>query len=653
MKYVRIGGASVNQTPLDWEGNARRIIAILDEAQERGIAIICLPELCTTGYGCEDMFLSPHLHQKAQDVLFRVIWETKFEGTYAIGLPVVYENSVYNCMAVVNRGRLCGLSAKQNLAKDGLHYEPRWFQPWVKGCAGSVKLGSLNYGGSSVSKISIGDLVFEGSGIRFGFEICEDAWVAERTGSHLARKGVDVIFSPAASHFAFGKQQIRRGFVSEGSRAFGCAYVYANLLGNESGRVVFDGSTFIASNGKVLQEGDCFSFKDHNIIEADIHLDTLRIGRLSREGFKGGCEKGPITQRVGKIKTLGPADVNSSTQESQDLTKNEEFENAIALGLFDYLRKSKTQGYVISLSGGADSAAAAVLVNSMVRLAKAELGDVGLKNRLSHINKEISVTNLLTTVYQGTRNSSLVTDKAATAVAKGVGATHLEVSVDGLVEGYKAIVGNALGVDWDWDTHDMPLQNIQARVRSPLAWMIANVENKILLATSNRSEAALGYATMDGDTSGGLSPLAGIDKNYLLSWLRYMEENIPELSYINQQRPTAELRPLEEGQTDEEDLMPYEVLDQIERLMVKDKQGPYEIYHWLDHHTEHDPANLRTWVTRFFRLWSRNQWKRERYAPSFHLDEANLDPKSWCRFPILSGGFEEELAQLKKETDDD
>jgi NAD+ synthase (glutamine-hydrolysing) len=102
-------------------------------------------------------------------------------------------------------------------------------------------------------------------------------------------------------------------------------------------------------------------------------------------------------------------------------------------------------------------------------------------------------------------------------------------------------------------------------------------------------------------------------------------------------------------QTDEDDLMPYPLLDEIERLAIRDKKMPVEVYKLLCERTSvgnYSPAQLKIWVSRFFRLWSRNQWKRERYAPSFHLDDENLDPKTWCRFPILSGGFERELSQL-------
>jgi NAD+ synthase (glutamine-hydrolysing) len=126
---------------------------------------------------------------------------------------------------------------------------------------------------------------------------------------------------------------------------------------------------------------------------------------------------------------------------------------------------------------------------------------------------------------------------------------------------------------------------------------------------------------------------------------------MPVLHLVNEQQPTAELRPAERAQTDESDLMPYEVLDAIERAAIRDKKMPLEVFHLMraQFGELYSTESLSLWVERFYRLWCINQWKRERYAPSFHLDDENLDPKTWCRFPILSGNFQRELEELRAE----
>ena len=272
----------------------------------------------------------------------------------------------------------------------------------------------------------------------------------------------------------------------------------------------------------------------------------------------------------------------SAWESSTDL-KEEEFLRAEALALFDYLRKSHSQGFVVSLSGGADSAAVTCLVSLSLEMALAELGAEAIRTKLAHLRQlpeqvtpRTLTAALITTAYQATANSGEVTRSAARTIAEAVGATHLELDVEVIHQGYLRAIETALGRKLDWQRDDLALQNIQARVRSPGIWLIANLNNALLLSTSNRSEAAVGYATMDGDTSGGLSPIAGIDKAFLRQWLRWLEtkgpegmHTIPALAAVNQQAPTAELRPADRHQTDEDDLMPYDVLDAIERAATR------------------------------------------------------------------------------------
>jgi NAD+ synthase (glutamine-hydrolysing) len=499
--------------------------------------------------------------------------------------------------------------------------------------------------------------------------------VANRPGAALALQGVDLILNPSASHFAFGKLDVRKRFVLEGSRAFGVSYIYANLLGNESGRAIYDGGAMIASGGKLLSAGSRFGFADCLLTTAVVDVDATRMSQARTTSFKPELAgSNPLCLHTKFKWPEASPEAGQAVSDRNDFTecggwersarlKEEEFSRAEALALFDYLRKSRSQGFVVSLSGGADSAAVSCLVSLACELALNELGQDGVRVKLEHIRnlpKELtprSLTNaLLTTVYQATENSGPITRAAARAVAEAVDATHFEFDVGKLHRGYLETVESALGRKFDWKSDDVALQNIQARVRSPGIWMLANVRNALLLATSNRSEAAVGYATMDGDTSGGLSPIAGIDKAFLRQWLRWMETTgpdglrpIPALAAVNAQAPTAELRPAGAKQTDEDDLMPYALLDAIERAAIRDKRSPLEVFHLLrGEHAQFTAQQLGVWIERFFRLWSRNQWKRERYAPSFHLDDENLDPKTWCRWPILSGGFEVELEELRR-----
>ena len=200
--------------------------------------------------------------------------------------------------------RIAGFVAKQNLAGEGIHYEPRWFKPWPADTRVELELDDQHY--------PLGDLVFSCGDVLIGFEICEDAWVAQRPGSDLARAGVDVILNPSASHFAFGKHAVRQRFVLEGSRAFQVSYIYANLLGNEAGRAIYDGDAMIASGGRMLASGPRFSYADYQLTTAVIDVDHTRMQRARAGSFQpdvggSGCHCVEVAYEFPRIAPRGAA----------------------------------------------------------------------------------------------------------------------------------------------------------------------------------------------------------------------------------------------------------------------------------------------------------------------------------------------------------
>ncbi len=658
MTRIRAAAAVLNQTPLDWSGNSAHITSAFEAAREAGVSLLCLPELCITGYGCEDALLSSGLQATALEVLQEIAPASR--GLIAcVGLPMLHRHALFNCACLLVDGAIVGFAAKRYLSGDGLHYEPRWFKPWPTHVCDFVDVGGTEY--------PIGDLVFDCGGVRIGFEICEDAWVAGRPAAAMTEQAVDVVLNPSASHFAFGKHEVRKRMVVEGSRAFHLSYVYANLLGNEAGRVIYDGGSILASGGRLLALGPRFSYRPLVLTSAVFDVQATRMAAAQSVSYQPRLgDRSPNEVEVEyRWPDVAPEPVQPAVEpwEQGDRVKFEEFARAVPLALFDYLRKSRSKGFVVSLSGGADSSAVTCLSAMMVQWAWRELGRDGFCKALGHIeglneaqSPREAVGRLLHCVYQVTRNSSATTREAARRVAEAVGARFSIIDVDQFVDGYVQAVEKVLGRPLDWQRDDAALQNIQARARGPSVWLLANVAGALLLATSNRSEAAVGYATMDGDTCGGLSPIAGIDKAFLLQWLRWLETAgpeplgpIPELADVTRQAPTAELRPPDRHQTDEDDLMPYAVLDAIERAAIRDRLSPIEVFRTVRPlFPDFSADQIHLWVDRFFRLWCRNQWKRERYAPSFHLDDENLDPRSWYRFPILCGGYERELAALRQ-----
>ena len=645
MRRIHVAAGALNQTPLDWDGNRTRIAAAIEAARARQVQVLCLPELAISGYGCEDAFQGGWVARRAWQELEAILPMTS-GMVCTVGLPVRDRGHLYNGAALIVDGVLAGIACKQFLAADGIHYESRWFRPWPEGRREELPGG-----------VPMGDLCFEVDGVRIGFEICEDAWVADRAGRVSLERELDLILNPSASHFAFGKQAVRTRLVLEGSRAFGVAYLYANLLGNESGRVIYDGSSMVAACGSMLSEAPRLSFEDFQLSVATVDIDQLRDYRARSPSMAGGEAPAEVEPVLAELR-LAPVDrahpgTPAAPWDAGEAPKEEEFARAVALGLHDYLRKSRARGCVVSLSGGADSAAVACLVWLMHRLAAAELGDGRASERLG-LEAGAPFERVLHCVYQATANSGATTENAARELAAGLGASFARIDVQPMVEAYTALAPALVGRALSWEQADVTLQHLQARVRATAVSRRGNAVGARLLTTSNRSEAAVGYATMDGDTCGGLAPVAVIDKAYLRRWLRWLQEHgpaetgpVPALAAVNAQAPTAELRPQDARQTDEDDLMPYDVLDAVERAAIGDKLAPRDCLTLLvEQFPEHDAGELRRWVRRFFELWARNQWKRERYAPSFHLDDKNLDPKTWCRFPILSGGFRSEIEDL-------
>jgi NAD+ synthase (glutamine-hydrolysing) len=621
-QYLRIAGAALNQTPFDWENNRNNILDAIQQAKEKKVKILCLPELCITGYGCEDVFLSEWLPEKAMEELHTILPFCK-DIIVSIGLPVRYEGLLYNCACLIENGKLLGFTAKQFLANDGVHYEPRWFTAWPAELIEEITVKGAVY--------NIGDVLYNVGGIKIGFEICEDAWRPLRPGIRHQQKGAQLILNPSASHFSFNKSVIRYDLVIGGSKKFDCTYIYTDLLGNESGRTIYDGEVLIAHKGKLIQRNDRLSFKNINLIHADINF------------FNNETSHEPLM--------------------NDDREKEYEFWEATSLGLYDYMRKSKSKGFVLSLSGGADSSACAVMVCEMVKKGLKELGTEkfitkgGIENLINPgdiillpFDEQVKriMNKILICAYQGTVNSGEETFRSAEELSRSIGATFYHWPVNEEVKSYTEKIEKAIGRKLTWESDDITLQNIQARSRSPIIWMLANINHALLITTSNRSEGDVGYATMDGDTSGSIAPIAGVDKHFIRNWLIWAEKTMGQsgLHLVNALTPTAELRPTERTQTDEKDLMPYSVLVEIERLAIKERKSPKMVFQILKEKKLEDMELLRLHIKKFYQLWTRNQWKRERIAPSFHIDDFNVDPRSWCRFPILSGGYEEELKEL-------
>jgi NAD+ synthase (glutamine-hydrolysing) len=669
---AHVAAASLNQTVGDWSGNESRIREVVAEAKARGARMLVLPEMCIPGYSLGDRLQRMGTIERSWERMIRLA-EVTTGLALAVGLPIRHEGVIYNAMAVLAEGKLAGLVAKENLATGDVEYENRYFLPWPAGRL-------VEFTGPDGTRATLGSQMFELPGLGIvAFEICEDAWKGIRPGSLAALAGAEILVNPSASWFAIGKHQTRRRMVRQISREDHCIYLYTSLLGCDATRLIFDGSLFIANNGRIEAEGRRFVFtRDWELVDRIVDLTEIRQIRLEEGSWRdqlgrihaGTIAKPPAITRVeGDFATNEPApppraywlppevdhpDPSLAYLETEvfggraitatDLS-HLELELALAIALRDYTRKCGIKALCLALSGGRDSSMVALLVERMLRYAHPELGQSELR---------ALVGRRFTCAYLATENSGEATRRAARAVAEELGATYLEGSVQKALDAAEETVSRLTGetLTWKNPAHDIPLQNIQARLRGMLIWTIANLNNALLLVTSNKSEAAVGYTTMDGDSSGGLAPLADVPKSLVKLYLAWAREfhGLASLELIDAMEATAELRPPDRAQTDEADLMPFPILDQLMYAFVQLGLDPAEMFERLwpafrDHY-EDSPARFAADIKKFVRLFCFAQWKRERFAISFRVTAFDLDPKTGFRFPPVQAPFTEELAEL-------
>lgn len=653
---MKIASVSLNQTPLDWNRNADNIRCAIDWAKKQDTMLLCLPELCISSAGCGQHFKRPGVIGKSMDILKQLLPEMK-GMIVAVGLPLEFEGSVFNTVCMVLDGKPLGFQCKTGFAGGPID-ELRWFRPWPRGQYVPFELDGEAY--------KLGDMSFEfrineSTALHVAIDVGEPDWRATAVEPTREGRKIDLLFNPMSSAFSFEKHAKRLEYARKSTAWHHYVHVCSNYIGNEAGPMIFDGGSFIAQEGCILAESPRFSFHD---VQACLGNVDLALIRSSDHGVEAAKEKTETktehdAEEKSDNKSASSPDLpNLVDIKSDEYSREEEFSRAVSLGLLDYLRKSGAKGFALSLSGGADSGAVAVLVALGIQTAWSELGREGFLSEFDFIpdiskvqSPEEAVGCFLTCFYQATRNSGETTRKAAKTLADNIGAKFYEFDLDPIVEQYLSMLSKTLGRDFDWKKDDIALQNIQARARVPSAWFVANLQNTLLLATGNRSEAAVGYTTMDGDTAGCLAPIGGVDKEFLLHWLSRLETHgfkigdktvtMPFLSVITTQKPTAELRPPQLGQTDEDDLMPYSVLNRIEQLGPMQGKSRNEMIETLKKEfPDESDETVRRWVERFHRLWRNNIWKRNRYALSFHLDDDHLPAADWRRFPTLSGDFE-------------
>lgn len=664
MKAV-LATCNLNQWSLDFEGNTARIIESIEMAKASRARYRLGPELEITGYSCEDHFLELDTLQHSWESLACILKGGHTDGILCdIGMPVMHKNVRYNCRVFVLDGKLLLIRPKMILASDGNYREARWFTAWERGW--TTEPHTLPQEITELTgqrEVPIGIAAIATTDTLLAAETCEELFVPMSPHIHFGNAGVEIIANGSGSHHELRKLDTRIALIRNASAKSGGVYLYANQQGCDGGRLYFDGCALIAQNGEILAQGSQFSLKDVEVVTATVNLHDVRAYRGAKASRAVQASKTEQLPQIDVDFSLNPSQSEGVQRVTLKIDPHYHIpEEEIALGpacwLWDYLRRSGAAGFFIPLSGGADSGAVATIVGSMCQLvAKA------IREKNESVTRDVSrwleagetpdvladpcilANRLLYTCYIGTENSSRDTQKRAKQLAEQIGADHLNINMDGLVNALQTLFTRItqktprFKVEGGSYRENQALQNIQARLRMVLSYLFAQmmpwVRNRegtlLVLGTGNVDEALRGYLTKYDCSSGDINPIGGISKHDLRRFLNWAKDNLgyTTLSEIVDAPPTAELEPITETytQTDEDDMgMTYAELSRFGQLRKMEQCGPVSMFEKLVQEWDHlPPHEVAEKVKRFFRYYAINRHKMTTLTPSYHAESYSPD----------------------------
>ena len=663
MNLVTLATCNLNQWALDFEGNLARTAQSIRVAKDRGATYRLGPELELTGYGCEDAFLEGDTIRHAWEALAELLRGDLTDGILVdVGLPVLHHGVRYNCRALLLDRRILLLRPKVDLADDGNYRESRWFAAWTRRLQTQEHaLPRLVQDVTGQTTVPIGEAAIATRDAVLASETCEELFTPDSPHIALSLGGAEILANGSASHHELRKLRRRLELIRAAGEKGGGIYLYANQQGCDGGRLYYDGCALIAVNGAVVAQGSQFGPADVEVVTATADLEKVRS---FRGAFASRMAQASRARPVPRVRVDAELTVSHDRAPTEPIAPvvvppEEEIARGPACWLWDYLRRSGAAGFVLPLSGGADSAAVAAIVASMCRIVLTAARD-GAEPVAADLRKLLRLaaddvlpddpaavaSALLHTVYLATEHSSEGTRALARRIADQIGATHHEVEIDAMVDAGIDVFATATGVHPRFEAHggtrteDLARQNIQARTRMVLAylfgqllpWSRGHAEGRLLvLGTANVDESLRGYVTKYDASSADLNPIGAISKRDLARFLTWAADHleVPALREVTGTLPTAELRPTAEGepQSDEAEMgFTYEELGTIGRLRKVERLGPVAMFErllaiWTDRSAE----EVADKVKRFFRTYAANRHKMTTLTPAYHAEAYSPD----------------------------
>ncbi|KAI3972561.1 hypothetical protein MKX01_019219 [Papaver californicum] len=659
MRLLKVATCNLNQWAMDFDCNLKNIKESITTSKEAGAVIRLGPELEITGYGCEDHFLELDTVTHSWECLKEILVGDYTDGILcSIGMPVIRGSERYNCQVLCYNRKILMIRPKIWLANDGNYRELRWFTAWKqRDQLEEFKLPPDVSEALSQTSVPFGYGYIQFLDTAVAAEVCEELFTPVPPHAELALNGVEVFLNASGSHHQLRKLDVRlRAFIGA-THTRGGVYMYSNHQGCDGARLYYDGCSCVVVNGDVVAQGSQFSLKDVEVLVAQVDLDAVASLRGSISSFQeqASCKTkvSSITAPYKLCRSFNPRLVLSSPLKIKYHSPEEEIAFGPGCWMWDYLRRSGASGFLLPLSGGADSSSVAAIVGCMCQLVVKEIanGDEQVKAdaiRIGHYtdgqyptdSKEFA-RRIFYTVFMGTENSSDATRSRAKLLAGEIGSWHLDVSIDSVISSLLSLFQTLTGkrplykVDGGSNAENLGLQNIQARIRMVLAFMLASLlpwaHSKpgfyLVLGSSNVDEGLRGYLTKYDCSSADINPIGSISKQDLRAFLKWAAAHLDysSLAEIEAAPPTAELEPIRSNysQLDEVDMgMTYEELSVYGRLRKIFRCGPVSMFQNLCYKWggRLSPLEIGNKVKYFFKYYSINRHKMTVLTPSYHAE---------------------------------
>ena len=636
--FIKVAACTPEIQVADVDFNVDKIISQLEKCREEGVKVAVFPELCITGYTCQDLFFQNALLDKAMEGVVKIAKTTAdSDMLVAVGMPVRAKGKLYNCAAVIQDGEVRAFVPKTHLPNYNEFYEARHFAPYRGECA-AIDLreyGQLEFIPPMEQTVFVCEEIPE---LVVGFELCEDLWVADPVSNYLAKAGATLICNLSASDEVIGKDSYRRQLVSNQSARLVAGYIYCSAGDGESTQdMVFSGHNIIAENGSILAESRLF---ENGITISEIDFKKLAFERrkistypasaewdysskdsgflnmenISRERFSFEIGETALTRKFAKTPFIP----------SNQAERNERCHLILQMqshGLMKRIAHTHSKTVVIGISGGLDSTLALLVCVMAMDLLKRPHTDI------------VAVTMPCFGTTKRTRSNAEI-------LCDALGVTFREVDIS------KAVLQHFEDIGHDYNDHSVVFENGQARERTKVLMNIANQVSGMVVGTGDLSELALGWATYNGDHMSMYGVNASIPKTLVRHIVQYYgdtctSDTLRDVLYDILDTPVSpELLPTDESGTEmtqkTEDLVgPYELHDFFLYYGIRWGFEPSKVKRLAKYAFEGDYPDevIDKWLKTFYRRFFSQQFKRSCLPDGAKIGSVTLSPRGDWRMP--------------------